>query len=104
MRLSSAEKCAKIKSDFKFRKNTPIPIHYLCFLGYGNVNRTLVRLLHERETELRDRHGIIFRITGIASRRLGWLADPQGLAFDDAPASHPGHRSTNVREWLAAAR
>ena len=28
---------------------------------------------------LRDRHGIAFRITGIASRSLGWLADPKGL-------------------------
>ncbi len=51
----------------------------LCFLGFGNVNRTLVRLLEDRAGELRDRHGIAFRIAGIASRRLGWIADPNGL-------------------------
>ncbi|HTS38441.1 MAG TPA: hypothetical protein VMH04_22395 [Candidatus Solibacter sp.] len=51
----------------------------LCFLGYGNVNRTLVRLLEEKREELRDRYNVSFRITGIASRRLGWLADPNGL-------------------------
>ena len=51
----------------------------LCFLGYGNVNRTLVRLLEDRAAELRTRHGITYRITGIASRRLGWIADPKGL-------------------------
>jgi homoserine dehydrogenase len=45
----------------------------------GNVNRTLVRLLQERAQELRDRHGIAYRITGFASRRLGWIADPSGL-------------------------
>ncbi len=52
----------------------------LCFLGFGNVNRTLVRLLEDRATELRDRYGITFRITGIASRRLGWLANSNGIA------------------------
>ena len=56
-----------------------IRTHNLCFLGFGNVNRTLVRLLEDRAPELRDRYGIAFRITGIASRRLGWIADPNGL-------------------------
>jgi homoserine dehydrogenase len=53
--------------------------YYLCFLGFGNVNRTLVRLLEDRRQELRERYGIEFRITGIASRRLGWIADPNGF-------------------------
>jgi homoserine dehydrogenase len=89
----------------------------LCFLGFGNVNRTLVRLLADRETELRDRHGITYRITGIASRSLGWIADPDGL--DEATlrgAGAPARENSqpdvtvngnttaqNVREWLAAA-
>ena len=89
----------------------------LCFLGYGNVNRTLVRLLAERESELRDRHGIAFRVTGIASRRLGWLADPNGfdltalwgagaparekLEGNSIPRRNPSAQS--VREWLVAA-
>jgi homoserine dehydrogenase len=51
----------------------------LCVLGFGNVNRTLVRLLEARAQELREKYGITFRITGIASRRLGWIADPHGL-------------------------
>ena len=55
------------------------PTYNLCFLGFGNVNRTLVQLLRDRESELRARHGIAFRITGIASRSLGWVADPNGL-------------------------
>ena len=51
----------------------------LCFLGFGNVNRTLVRLLADRTQELQDEYGISFRTTGIASRRLGWIADPDGI-------------------------
>jgi len=85
-----------------------IHIHNLCFLGFGNVNRTLMQLLLEREQELRVRHGIAFRITGIASRRLGWIADHTGLdprayvAGALSPAG--GLDSTNVRTWLSVAR
>ncbi len=85
----------------------------LCFLGFGNVNRTLVRLLQDREQELRDKHGISFRITGVASRRLGWIADSEGLDPSSLLAfgsnSHPSLSKEpmppgNVREWLSAAR
>ena len=86
----------------------------LCFLGFGNVNRTLVRLLEDRAQELRERHNIAFRITGIASRRLGWIADPNGLdlATDvEQPNTSPVTSVTSVvkglagiREWLAAAQ
>ena len=55
------------------------PCFNLCFLGFGNVNRTLVRLLVDRAAGLREKHGITFRISGIASQRLGWIADPNGL-------------------------
>ena len=74
------------------------------------MNRTLVRLLQDREQELRDRYGISFRITGVASRRLGWIADTAGL--DPASLLSPDFHSNlsrasapqNVREWLTAAR
>jgi homoserine dehydrogenase len=81
-------------------------------LGFGNVNRTLVRLLADRETELRA-SGIAWRITGVAARRLGWIADAGGLDLSllsgelgvtarDFPAA--SNRSANVREWLQIAR
>jgi homoserine dehydrogenase len=85
----------------------------LCFLGFGNVNRTLIRLLADRAEELRKRYGISYRVTGIASRRLGWIADANGiedsllaaastdLAADSRTRLSPRHK--NVREWLAAA-
>ena len=88
----------------------------LCFLGFGNVNRTLARLLQDRVGELRDQYGITFRITGIASRRLAWIADPNGVDPDSCVASAPEVQArksaisenttsaTDVESWLKAAK
>ena len=102
----SSHSARKMQSE-----ENPIRPHNLCFLGYGNVNRTLVRLLADRETELRDRYGIAFRITGIASRRLGWIADPNGLDPEACVARPPSAAKSgesnppaSVHDWLAAAR
>lgn len=84
----------------------------LCLLGFGNVNRTLVQLLRDREQQLRTDYGITWRITGVATRRLGWIASPDGL--DPMILIEPGaprwnllpHVSPppgNVREWLRLA-
>ena len=80
--------------------------HNLCFLGFGNVNRTLVRLLADRTEELRTRHDIAYRITGIASRRLGWIADPNGLNTEGVLQSDSklSNVQGSVNEWLADAR
>ncbi|MFZ0940485.1 MAG: homoserine dehydrogenase [Candidatus Sulfotelmatobacter sp.] len=89
---------------------TRIHTYNLCFLGFGNVNRTLVELLRNRESELRARHGISYRITGIASRRLGWLANPEGL---DAHVAQPpsaaisqksAQTPSTIPAWLAVAQ
>jgi len=80
----------------------PIRTYNLCFLGFGNVNRTLVRLLADRAEELRTRYGIAYSITGIASRSLGWIADPNNLNPERGLRSDS--KSNNVREWLAAAK
>jgi homoserine dehydrogenase len=56
--------------------------------------------------------GIDWQITGIASRRLGWIADPNGLnlalltgSSAISRANFPGEatHTTNVREWLQTA-
>lgn len=87
----------------------------LAFVGLGNVGRELVRLLVDKRDALRQQHGMDWRITGVASRRLGWLANPAG--FDPArllasPAEpsrwlesgvDPPH-CKDVREWLRVAR
>src|SRR5581483_1342343 len=81
----------------------------LCFLGFGNVNRTLAELLASRAQELRDRYNITYRITGIASRRIGWIADPDGLNWEDACGAGVSERSESrstrdVNSWLATAQ
>jgi len=71
-----------------------------------------VHLLRDREQGLRERHGISFRITGVASRRLGWIADPSGVdpnaCVERAPSPAEGRGASpkpgNVREWLSAAQ
>lgn len=79
--------------------------HNLVLLGFGNVGRALAGLLRSKTTELRDKYGIDWRITGVASRRLGWLADPDGFNVDallsgnlQSPIS-----SSTIQEWLSAA-
>jgi homoserine dehydrogenase len=75
------------------------------------VNRTLAQLLVQRRPEL-TALGIDWRITGIAARRLGWVADREGLSrfLQDDGSFHvesvpPSARnSSNVREWLSAAQ
>ncbi len=97
-------------------EENPIRTFNLCFLGFGNVNRTLIRLLEDRARELREGYGISFYITGVASRRLGWIADANGLNAASLLALNSDSTAgswrtevsaphcTNVREWLAAAR
>ena len=87
----------------------------------------LVRLLEDHIGELRNRYGISWRITGVASRRMGWIADPNGLdaevlcARGPAPSAVEGASApetsaiasnstankqspVHVREWLASAK
>ena len=54
-------------------------------------------MLADRSAELRDRYGIAFRVTGIASRRLGWIADPTGIDLEKYGAGTP------VRGFLCGA-
>ncbi len=74
-----------------------------------------MRLIEERASQLRERHGISFRITGVASRRLGWIADGNGLDLKGCGLSSSEQVAGNfqtpstaevsdVRSWLAAAR
>ena len=86
----------------------------LCLLGFGNVNRTLLDLLMLKNAELSDRYGIAWRVTGVASRRIGWRVnsegfDPNALCGAGTPAREMfGATQTpevnNVRDWLRAAK
>jgi len=78
----------------------------LSFLGFGNVGRALARWLQEKRATLRDQYDLEWRITGVTSRRLGWLVNSDGFDVGrlltgnfDSPATAPG-----FHEWLAASR
>lgn len=65
--------------------------------------RALLRLLISKETELRRKYDVRWRLTGVASRRIGWIANPDGMNPLAALSGHfpvvsPAPR--NVREWL----
>jgi homoserine dehydrogenase len=65
-------------------------------------------LLIAKETELRRRYDLRWRLAGVATRRVGWLADPDGLnpiaiLNGQWPSAHP-QPARNVREWLEKAR
>jgi homoserine dehydrogenase len=75
----------------------------LSFLGFGKVGRALARLLAAKATELREVYAIEYRITGVASRSIGWQANADG--FDDASlaaiqSGQTGSTSNGVSEWL----
>lgn len=84
--------------------------HYnLGFLGFGNVGRTLARLLVAKSAELRELYEIEWSITGVATRGMGWLSTPEGFQVSSLlsnsleESSHPA-RSTGITEWLLGAR
>lgn len=65
-------------------------------------------MLVAKESELRGKYDIEWKITGVASRSIGWVADPNGLdpqsilnrQWPEAPA---WKKCQNVRQWLAYA-
>lgn len=55
-------------------------MHYnLCFIGFGNVARALVRLLERKRGLLQSQHGITYSVTGIATGSHGFAVNPDGL-------------------------
>jgi homoserine dehydrogenase len=61
--------------------------HYnLALLGFGNVGRALAHLLMDKRTELQERYGISFSVTGIATGRHGMAVDPHGIDLEKALA------------------
>jgi homoserine dehydrogenase len=83
-------------------------------VGFGNVGRAFLRLLISKETELRRRYDVRWRLTGVATRRSGWLADPDGLnplailnghwPTQQAASQLANTAPRNVREWVERAR
>jgi homoserine dehydrogenase len=85
-----------------------VSTHRLCFIGFGNVGRALAGLLVDHSARLRDEYDVEWKLTGLASRRIGWLADPAGLDVrallkGNMPVA-PAYEAGDVTRWLAAAR
>lgn len=79
----------------------------LCLLGFGNVGRALARLLVSKSDAMRAGFGVEWRITGVASRRLGWAVAPAGFDAEKLLAgeveSQVAPAPQDVRAWLKAA-
>lgn len=78
-------------------------------MGFGNVGRAFLHLLIAKETEIRRRYDVRWRLTGVATRRNGWLADPNGLnplaiLSGRWPTPHHAAHAGNMREWLEHAK
>jgi homoserine dehydrogenase len=84
----------------------------LCLLGFGNVNRTMVELLQRKDSELRERYGIEWRVTGVASRRIGWQVNLAGFEVtallraqnSDSFGGMRGKECPHYNAWLDAAQ
>ena len=79
--------------------------HYnVCFLGFGNVGKALARLLTTKASELATLYDINCRVTGIATRRLGWLSDPSGIDVASGIENASVTQANNIVEWLEQAQ
>ena len=56
----------------------------LAFIGFGNVARSLARLLERKRGLLESKHGITYSVTGIATGRHGFAVNPDGLDVNKA--------------------
>jgi homoserine dehydrogenase len=85
-----------------------IPTYNLAIVGFGNVGRAFLRQLIAKELELRRRYDVRWRLTGVATRRSGWLADPDGLnplaILNNRWPSPQQAAPRNIREWMERSR
>ena len=87
-----------------------MPSYNLAIVGFGNVGRAFLRLLIAKETELRRKYDIHWRLTGVATRRVGWFADADGFNPIALLNGHWPARAANAaqpkdaREWLERAK
>jgi homoserine dehydrogenase len=80
----------------------------LAFLGFGNVGRSLARLMFDQSPALRRDYGIEWALTGIGTRRSGWVADARGIDVESALAGSVSNAGAEMcpdaTAWLAAAK
>jgi homoserine dehydrogenase len=60
-------------------------MHYnLAFIGFGNVARSLVRLLERKRDLLKQEYDLTCSVTGIATGRHGFAVNPAGMDLQQA--------------------
>jgi homoserine dehydrogenase len=81
-------------------------VYNLALIGFGNVGRTFVSLLERKRDHLRNHYKFEFQITGIASRKLGWLFNPEGFAAERVISGdfESADRADSLRHWMVEAR
>jgi homoserine dehydrogenase len=107
--LISASRTARGGYNDKYSNSHPgdtrIRTYNLGIVGFGNVGKAFVALLQRKQTELRNRYGVVWRITGVASRRLGWLIAQNGFLVEKLLAADFSRAQVadDIHEWLRIA-
>lgn len=88
------------------RGDIPIRTFNLGIVGLGHVGSALVGLLQRKQQELAERYGIAWCLTGIASRRLGWLTAEAGLTPAKLLVGDFSEAQTvsDLAAWISAAK
>jgi homoserine dehydrogenase len=86
--------------------DTCIRTYNLCIVGFGNVGRAFIALLQRKAKELQDHHGVAWRITGVASRQMGWLTAQDGFCVEKLLATDftNAHAVGDIHEWLGTTK
>ena len=75
----------------------------IALLGYGNVGGALIELLAEKETVLREQHGLTIGVTGMLTRTSGgWLANDDEMGVSPAAALAMGWPSGGLPAGASA--
>ena len=84
----------------------PHRTYNLGLIGFGNVGRTFLSLLARKRERLLSDHHLEFRVTGIATRKLGWRVNREG--FDPARVLEADFQDSatagSLHDWIALAR
>jgi len=71
--------------------------HYnLAFIGFGNVARSLARLLERKSDLLKSQYDITYSVTGIATGSHGFAVNPNGLDVNKAIELVESKQSINL--------
>ena len=72
----------------------------LAFIGFGNVARALIELLDRKGEVLKDQYNITYSITGIATGKHGFAANPNGLDAQKALSLVKSGQSVSILSSL----